>query len=69
MIILYDNVIKSSQYSLHNKLGNHDILLDVTHDLRELIVDYSCCQFICEPRKSHPKRNYFHRKDEKLVIL
>ena len=67
--MLYGNVVKGSQYPLHNKLRNHNILLDVTHDLQELIVDYSRCQFICEPRKSHPKEITFKEKIDKLVIL
>ena len=55
MTVLYGNIVKGSQYLFYNKLGNHDILLNITHDLRELIVDYSCCQFICQPKKSHLK--------------
>ena len=54
--VLHDIVVKSSHYLLHNKLDNHDILLDVTHDLRELIIDYSRYQFNYEPRKSQPNK-------------
>ena len=66
---MYGNVEKGSQYPFYNKLGNHDILLDVTHDLRELIVDYSRYQFIYEPKKSHLKEITFKDKMDKLVIL